>query len=119
MQSFTLRSSALLAAALLLGAQAAMAQAPATTDPVPGHPRVNEVDQRLANQQNRINSGVNSGKINAKQEARDTATDNRVARQLSADEAKHGGHITKGEQTHLNKELNRDSNHIYEQKHPN
>ena len=90
---------------------AAMAQT------VPGHPRINEVDQRLENHQDRIDAGVNKGQINAKQEARDIARDTRVAQQLSVDEAKNGGKITKGEQRRLNRELNRNSRRIYKQRH--
>lgn len=93
---------------------AAMAQA---TDPnVPGHPRVNEVDQRLENQQDRVDTGVAKGQINAKQEARDDAKDAKVSRQLSADEAKNGGHITKAEDKKLNKELNKNSRKIRKQR---
>ena len=84
---------------------------------VPGHPRINEIDQRLENQQRRIDAGVNSGQINAKQEARDNALDSKVAQQLSTDEAKHGGRITKSEQRRLNRELNRNSARIYKQRH--
>ncbi len=90
---------------------AAMAQT------VPGHPRINEVDQRLENQQDRIDAGVNKGQVNAKQEARDSGRDTRVARQLSRDEAKNGGKITKGEQRRMNRELNGNSKHIYHQRH--
>lgn len=107
-----LLSFAVLAGAVML-ASSAMAQVPD-----PGHPRVNEVDQRLENQQNRIDNGVASGKLNARQTAHDTAVDNRVARQLSADEAKNGGHITRAEDAHLNRELNRNSDRIADQKHP-
>ncbi|HTD28763.1 MAG TPA: hypothetical protein VK660_05190 [Xanthomonadaceae bacterium] len=91
-----------------------MAQDPA---PVPGHPRVNEVNQRLDNQQKRIDRGVASGKINAKQEARDEKQDANIAQRESADEAKHGGHLTKGEQQRLNKSENQDSRRIHKQKH--
>ncbi len=84
---------------------------------VPGHPRINEVDQRLENQQDRVDAGVNKGQLNAKQEARDDARDTRVAQRLSADEAKNGGKITKGEQRRLNRALNRNSRHIYHQRH--
>jgi hypothetical protein len=107
-----LLSSAVLAGALIL-ASSAMAQAPD-----PGHRRVNEVDQRLQNQQNRIDNGVATGKLSARERAHDTSVDNRVARQMSADEAKNGGHITKAEDAHLNGELNRNSDRIYDQKHP-
>ncbi|HVT35434.1 MAG TPA: hypothetical protein VHE37_07620 [Nevskiaceae bacterium] len=82
----------------------------------PGHPRVNEVDQRLANQQKRIDAGVASGKITAAQAARDEKRDANIEARAQADEAKHGGHLTKKEQERLNGSLNKDSNKIHEQK---
>jgi Skp family chaperone for outer membrane proteins len=105
------------AALALLVAAPVMAQTATPTDTaVPGHPRVNEVDQRLENQQKRIDSGVSSGAINAKQEARDQKTDAKVSQELSADEAKNGGHITKAEQTKLNAQLDKDGKRIHAQK---
>lgn len=94
---------------------AAMAQ-DASAPSVPDHPRVNEVNQRLDNQQNRIQSGVADGKINAAQEARDEKHDANIAQRESADEAKHGGHLTKKEQRNLNKSLNKNSARIHHQK---
>ncbi|MBB6248563.1 hypothetical protein [Rhodanobacter sp. A1T4] len=84
---------------------------------VPGHPRVNEVNQRLSNQQNRIQNGVADGKMNAKQAARDEKQDSNIAQRESADEAKHNGHLTKGEDKRLNKSENQDSRRIRRQKH--
>ena len=84
---------------------------------VPGHPRVNEVNQRLSNQQNRIQSGEANGTINGKQAARDEKQDANIAQRESADEAKHGGHLTKGEDNRLNKSENHDSRRIRRQKH--
>jgi len=84
---------------------------------VPGHPRISEIDKRLQRQRNRTNAGVKDDQINAKQEARDANADARVAGQLSKDEAADGGHITKGEQKQLNKELNRNSGRIHRQRH--
>ncbi len=55
--------------------------------------------------------------MNAKQAARDETHDANVARRESVDEAKHNGHLTKGEQKRLNRSKNSDSNHIYRQKH--
>ncbi len=92
----------------------AWAQTTTTTD-VPGHPRVNEIDQRLSNQQNRTDAGAASGTINARQEARDQARDARVSQELSADEAAHNGHITRAEQRHMNRQLNRNSHAIQRQ----
>jgi hypothetical protein len=105
---------------LVMGAALAsgqvMAQAAPQTD-VPGHPRVNEVNNRLDNQQNRIDKGLANGTMTQKQAERDETHDANIARRESVDEAKHGGHLTKGEQNRLNRSENRDSRHIYKQKH--
>jgi len=98
-----------------LASGAVMAQTtPQVTDP--GHPRVNEVNQRLDNQQNRIQKGVADGQINAKQEARDDKHDANIAQRESADQAKHGGHLTKQEQRNLNKSENKNSKRIHNQR---
>jgi hypothetical protein len=94
---------------------AALAQQPAPTD-IPDHPRVNEVNQRLDNQQNRIQQGVADGQINAKQEARDEKHDANIAQRESRDETEHGGHLTKAEQNHLNHSLNKNSRRIHKQR---
>ena len=82
----------------------------------PGHPRVNEIQSRIDNQESRINQGLGQGQMTGKQAARDEARDARVERQLQRDEAKHGGHITKREQAKLNRELNHNSRAIHKQR---
>jgi hypothetical protein len=94
-----------------LGASVAGAQT------VPDHPRVNEVNQRLDNQQSRINQGLANGTMNDRQAARDEHHDANIAKRESTDEAKHNGHLTKGEQNRLNRSENRNSRRIYRQKH--
>jgi hypothetical protein len=94
-----------------LGSSLSMAQA------VPDHPRVNEVNQRLDNQQARINQGLANGTMTGKQAARDEAHDANIAKRESVDEAEHNGHLTKGEQQRLNKSENKNSRRIYRQKH--
>lgn len=84
---------------------------------VPDHPRVNEVNQRLDNQQARTNQGLANGTMSGKQAARDEAHDANIAKRESVDEAKHNGHLTKGEQNRLNRSENRNSRRIYRQKH--
>jgi hypothetical protein len=84
---------------------------------VPGHPRVNEVNTRLSNQQNRIANGEANGTMNAKQAARDETHDASIAQRESADEAKHNGHLTAGEDRRLNRSQNRNSRRIRNQKH--
>jgi hypothetical protein len=103
---------------LIIGA--AMAAGPVmaqTSDDVPGHPRVNEVNNRLQNQQNRINNGLKNGTMTQGQADRDETRDANIARRESADEARHDGHLTKQEQHNLNKSENHNSRDIYRQKH--
>ncbi len=89
----------------------------AQTAPVPDHPRENEVNQRLDNQQARINQGLANGTMTGKQAARDERHDSNIAQREAVDESKHNGHITKAEQRNLNKSENRNSKRIYRQKH--
>ncbi|QWT22187.1 hypothetical protein KPL74_09280 [Bacillus sp. NP157] len=105
---------------LVLGASLAAAPVMAQTAPqtdVQGHPRVNEVNNRLDNQQNRIDKGVANGTMTQKQAARDETHDANIARRESVDEARHNGHLTKREQNNLNRSENRNSGKIYKQKH--
>ena len=89
----------------------------AQTAPIPDHPRVNEVNRRLDNQQNRIQRGLANGTLNGRQAARDERHIANIAQRESADEAKHGGHLTQGEQNRLNRAENRNSRRIYRQAH--
>jgi hypothetical protein len=103
---------AYLAAAGLLCAGLISMQSMAQTAPVPDHPRENQVNQRLDNQQARINQGV----ANGTQAARDEKHDANIAQREAVDESKHNGHLTKAEQARLNKSENRNSKRIHRQK---
>ena len=92
-------------------------QSMAQTAPVPDHPRENEVNQRLDNQQARIQQGVADGTMTGKQAARDESHDANIAQREAVDESKHDGHLTKTEQRRLNRSENRNSRRIYRQKH--
>jgi hypothetical protein len=92
-------------------------QSMAQNAPVPDHPRENEVNQRLDNQQARINQGLANGTMTGKQAARDEKHDANIAKREAVDESKHNGHITKAEQARLNKSENKNSKRIYKQKH--
>lgn len=83
----------------------------------PGHPRVNEVDQRLQNQKERIEQGVKNGTISKEEARRMWRNDQRIANQERKDMAANGGHLTKQEQQNLNKALNHNSKKIYNEKH--
>lgn len=85
----------------------------------PGHPRVNEVNAREQNQQDRIANGVKSGELTPKETMNVEKQQQHIQNQEKRDMAKNNGHLTKGEQAKLNREQNRASRNIYAKKHNN
>ena len=83
----------------------------------PGHPRVNQVNQREQNQQDRIANGVKNDKLTPGQTANLERGEQRLQNNEKADMAKDNGHLTKQNQRQLNREANRESNKIYKDKH--
>ena len=84
----------------------------------PGHPRVNQINQREKNQQNRIANGVKNGKLTPGQTARLERGEQRLQNNEKRDMAKDNGHLTKQDQRQLNREANHMSKRIYKDKHP-
>jgi hypothetical protein len=85
----------------------------------PGHPRVNEVNAREENQQQRIGNGVKNGTLNSKQTANLENRETNVQNREKADMAKNNGHLTKGEQKGINRQQNRISKSIAKDKESN
>lgn len=83
----------------------------------PGHPRVNEVNRREQNQQNRIANGEKSGALTPRESARLERQQARIERSEKRDMAAHNGHLTRREQANLNRRQNRASANIYAKKH--
>lgn len=105
---------------ILVGAAAAQTQSTSGAGPGqvdPGHPRVNEVNTREQNQQDRIANGVKNGTMTPGQAARVENREQHIENQEKADMAAHNGHLTKAEQKQLNREQNRTSKQIYKDKH--
>jgi hypothetical protein len=105
---------------LLVGS--AVAQNPNTSGAGPGvydpsHPRVNQVNGREQNQQNRIANGVKSGQLTPRETASLEGKENRLVQNQKRDMAKDGGHLTKQDQAKLNREANHVSKKIYQDKH--
>ena len=107
---------------MMVGAAAAQTQdsntsgaGPGQVDP--GHPRVNEVNAREQNQQDRIANGLKNDTMTPGQAAHVENREQHIENQEKADMAAHNGHLTKGEQRQLNKEQNRTSKQIYKDKH--
>ena len=76
------------------------------------HPRRDQVNDRLANQNRRINRELKEGEI-TKQQAHQLHREDHAIRQEERDMAKiNAGHITKGEQKVLNQQENDVSHQI-------
>ena len=84
----------------------------------PGHPRVNEVNRREQNQQNRVANGLKNGTMNSQQAANVEKREASLQNQEQKDMAAHNGHLTKAEQKGINRQQNRISKSIYKDKHP-
>jgi len=120
MKNTIVKSLFVLAIGGLISAGSAVAQTgaqPGNYDP--GHPRVNQVDQRQINQQDRIGQGIQSGSLTAGEAAHLEKNEARIQQQKKADMAAHGGHLTKQEQNQINREQNAQSHAIYRDKHNN
>ena len=83
----------------------------------PGHPRVNQINQREQNQQNRIGNGVKSGQLTPGETRRLEGGEQRLQNNEKKDMAKDNGHLTKQDQHQLNGEANHMSKRIYKDKH--
>jgi CRISPR/Cas system-associated endoribonuclease Cas2 len=83
----------------------------------PGHPRVNQVNKREQNQQNRIGNGVKSGQLTPGETRRLERGEQRLQNNEKKDMAKDNGHLTKQDQRQLNHEANHMSKRIYKDKH--
>ncbi len=107
---------------MFVGAASAQTQDSNTSGAGPGvvdpnHPRVNEVNGREQNQQDRIANGEKNGTLTPGQAAHLENREARTENQEKADMAAHNGHLTKAEQNKLNREQNKTSRQIYKDKH--
>jgi len=83
----------------------------------PGHPRVNEVNQREENQQQRIAQGVAAGTLSSSQAAKIEGQEAKIQAQEAKDMNGDHGHLTQAEQNQLNREENHVSAEINDDKH--
>jgi hypothetical protein len=83
----------------------------------PNHPRVNQINQREQNQQNRIANGIKNDKLTPGQAEKLEKGQQRLVNNEKKDMAANNGHLTKKDQRQLNREANRQSRKIYKDKH--
>ena len=82
------------------------------------HPRRAEVNQRLDNQNQRIDQGEKSGELSPGQAKQLHREDHRMRKEERNMAARDGGHISKRDQAKLNRQENRTSKQIHREKHP-
>jgi hypothetical protein len=116
------KSLLILAVGGLMFTGSAIAQTTTTSGAGPGvvdpsHPRVNQVNGRETNQQNRIANGVKNGSLSPKQTSNLENREANVQNREKKDMAAHNGHLTKAEQNGINRQQNRISKSIYKDKH--
>ena len=103
--SFSLKQSLILASALaVLTAVAGTASADTTWQK--NHPRREQVNHRLNNQDKRIHSDVKNGTLTKGQAASLHKEDHQVRQEERDMASQNGGHITKSEQNVLNQQEN-------------
>ncbi|MHB8816666.1 MAG: hypothetical protein ACYDAE_25855 [Steroidobacteraceae bacterium] len=76
------------------------------------HPRREQVNNRLGNQNARIHQEVKEGEMSHAKAARLHAADHRIRTQERREAARNGGHISRSEQARLNRRENHVSHRI-------
>ena len=95
----------------------ALAQDP-TPSPAPADPQPkSEVGKRAENQQDRVAQGVKSGQLTAGETANLETKEAAINGEVKADRAANGGKLTAAEKTQVNRQQNKLSNQIYQDKH--
>jgi hypothetical protein len=77
----------------------------------------NEVDARRENQQDRIAQGIRSGQMTAGEAAKTEGQEAKINHEVRADRAANGGNLTNNQKAQVNRQLNKESARIYNQKH--
>lgn len=77
----------------------------------------NEVGQRRGNQQDRIAQGIKSGQLTAGETAHLENREQGINQQIHADRQANGGKLTGAEKSQINKQQNKASRAIYNDKH--
>jgi hypothetical protein len=113
MKITSLRNTLALTAAALFAAGLA-SSAMAQTQWEKTHPRRDQVNDRLANQNKRINDEVKEGDLTKKQAAKLHQEDRKIRKEERLAASQNNGHITKAEQKALNQQENKVSKQIGE-----
>jgi len=114
MFTFTRKSLTIAALTLSLAGITGVAKAE-DTQWQQNHPRREQVNDRLANQNKRIDAKVADGQMSQSQAAKLHKADHQIRQEERDMASQNGGHITKQEQKTLNQQENRNSKKIANQ----
>lgn len=103
-----------IAASLVVAPVAIFAQN--TPTPTPGKNDYN-INQRKADQQNRIGNGVKSGQLTAGETSRLEHQESGINKEERGMRAQDNGHLTKQDRKTIHKQQNQESRRIYRDKH--
>jgi hypothetical protein len=81
------------------------------------NPPANEVNTRRNTQQARIAQGVKSGQLNAKETANLETKEHKLNQEIRTDRTANGGKLTAQQKRQVNRQQNRVSGKIYDDKH--
>jgi hypothetical protein len=105
-------------ATILLFGTVAMAQTPATPSATPSTPAQDpSIAQRKENQQDRIANGIKSGQLTSGETSNLESKEAAINGETRADRAANGGKLTAAEKQQVNRQQNKLSNQIYDDKH--
>ncbi|MBB5058504.1 hypothetical protein HDF16_003218 [Granulicella aggregans] len=99
----------LLAAALILAPVCTFAQTPAPAQPT--------INQRKADQQQRIGNGVKSGQLTARETGHIEHQEAGINKEERGMRAQDNGHLTRQDRKTINRQQNKESKRIYRDKH--
>lgn len=104
--------------AILLGfgVTTSLASAQTTAPAAPDRPPVN---QRIENQRDRIQAGVQNDQLTKGEATRLAAGDAAIHAEERVDRKANDGHLTNSEHRQINRQLNRNSRRIYRDRHNN
>jgi len=113
--TFQWKKWCVLPAAVLVAGSVAFAQDPSAGS-ADRKPKT-EIGQRKENQQDRIAQGVQSGQLTAGETAKLETKEAAINKETAADRAANGGKLTSAEKAQVNRQQNRVSHQIYQDKH--
>jgi hypothetical protein len=105
------------AAVAFSGTAFAQQTQPAPQQPAAQTPKEGSVNDRRADQQQRIANGVRSGQLTAGETGKLETREAKINHQVRADRKASGGKLTPQEHKQINREQNRASRQIYRDKH--